>query len=406
MTRFRYRAVVPVTGEVRSAIVEAPSSGHLLAWLRRDGLMPIAVEETAAATPAAPVPKRISSACRKGLPHALGELAVLLGAGLPLDRALQIVVEHVPHPALKASFAALRERVKAGIPLSGAMAEAGGLFPPMACALAEAGEASGRLEASLGRAAEALDRAEDLRQTVTSALVYPAMLLAVATGVILVMLLVVVPQFETLLSDLGGTLPFATEMLMRLSRAVRDDGAVGLAGMAGGGLLAVRALRRPEVRARWDRVVLRLPILGPLVASAETARLARTLGSLVESGVPLPTGLVIAGRALGNTHMAAALARVAAGVKEGGGVSAPLAATGIFPPIALSFLRTGEETARLGLMLTRLADVLDRDVRTATQRMIAVMTPLITVILGLAVAGIIAAIFSAILGINDLAIQS
>jgi general secretion pathway protein F len=193
---------------------------------------------------------------------------------------------------------------------------------------------------------------------------------------------------------------------MRLSRAVRDDGALGLAGMAGGGLLAARALRRPEVRAGWDRVVLRLPILGPLVASAETARLARTLGSLVESGVPLPTGLVIAGRALGNTHMAAALARVAAGVKEGGGVSAPLATTGIFPPIALSFLRTGEETARLGLMLTRLADVLDRDVRTATQRMIAVMTPLITVILGLAVAGIIAAIFSAILGINDLAIQS
>jgi len=402
MASFRYRAIVAATGEARADIVEAPSVGHLLCRLRRDGLMPVMVEETAAAM----TPQRVPTACRKGLPHALGELAVLLGAGLPLDRALQIVVEHVPHPVLKHSFAALRERVTAGIPLSRAMAESGGLFPPMACALAEAGEASGKLEASLSRTAEALDRAEDLRQTVSSAMVYPLMLLTVAAGVILVMLLVVVPQFESLLSDLGGKLPFATDMLMRVSRAVREWGLIGLGGVAASVLIAVRALRRPELRAVWDRVVLRLPILGKLVVSAETARLARTLGSLVESGVPLPSSLVIAGRALGNTHMAAALQRVAAGVKEGGGVSAPLAATGVFPPIALSFLRTGEETARLGLMLSRLADVLDRDVRTATQRMIAVMTPLITVILGMTVAGIIAAIFSAILGINDLAIQS
>lgn len=407
MTSFRYRALVSATGQIRSDMAEASSAEQVLALLRRDGLMPIEITASkASAIASISRPGRVSSAGRKGLPHALGELAVLLGAGLPLDRALLIVVEHVPQPPLKAAFSALRDRVKAGVPLSRAMTEAGTLFPPMACALAEAGEASGKLEASLARMAEALDRAEALRQTVSSAMVYPVMLLTVAVGVILVMLLVVVPQFESLLSDLGGKLPFATDMLMRVSRTVREWGLVGLVGLVGGALLLARALRRPAVRAAWDRIVLRLPILGPLVASAETARLSRTLGSLVESGVPLPSALTIAGRALNNAPMAAALHRVAAGVKEGGGVSGPLAATGAFPPIAISFLRTGEETAQLGLMLNRLADVLDRDVRTATQRMISVMTPLITVVLGLAVAGIIAAIFSAILGINDLAIQS
>ncbi|PKU21566.1 type II secretion system F family protein [Telmatospirillum siberiense] len=402
---FRYRAVVPATGQIRTGTLEGDSVAAVLRKLRQDGLMPIEAVENKGPSAAIRSPSRISGAMRKALPNALGELAVLLGAGLPLDRALAIVVEHAPQPALRTVFAALRDRVKAGTPLSRAMAEAGGLFPPMACALAEAGEASGRLDASLGRLAESLDRAEALRQSVGSALVYPCLLLVVAVGVILIMLLVVVPQFESMLDDLSGKVPFVTEMLMRISRAVRDWGAAGLALAVGAGALTLRALRRPGLRAAADRRILAVPLLGALIASAETARLARTLASLVDAGVPLPNALSIAQRALGNSHMAAAIARVAEGLKEGGGLSVPLAATGAFPPVAISFLKTGEETARLGLMLARLADVLDRDVRTMTQRMITVMTPLITVIMGLTVAGIMAAIFSAILGINDLAIQ-
>lgn len=407
MLSFRYRAVVPATGQIKTGTVKGMSRTAIMSSLRRDGLMPIeAVEMKTATGSGVSRIGRASTAQRKGLPHALGELSVLLGAGLPLDRALQIVVENVPHPTLSVAFAALRDRVKAGIPLSAAMAEAGGLFPPMAGALAEAGEASGRLETTLGRLAESLDRAEALRQTVSSALVYPCILLVVAVGVILVMLLVVVPQFESLLSDMDGKLPFATAMLMEISRAVRAWGLLGLAAAVGTGALLTRAVRLPGMREAADRLLLRLPLLGKVIANAETARLARTLGTLVEAGVQLPTALSIAERALNNTHMAAALAAVAEGVKEGGGLSAPLAASGAFPPMALSFLRTGEETAQLGAMLGRLADVLDRDVRTATQRLITVMTPLITVVLGLTVAGIIAALFSAILGINDLAIQS
>ncbi|MGE5517931.1 MAG: type II secretion system F family protein [Bacteroidota bacterium] len=407
MATFRYRAVVPATGQFKTGTLDGESSSMVMERLRRDGLMPIEATETKAKTlPATGRKGRIQGAVRKGLPHALGELAVLLGAGLPLDRALSIVVEHVPHPALQSAFTVLRDQVKAGAPLSAAMAEAPEIFPPMAAALAEAGEASGRLDTSLARLAETLDRAEALRQTVGSALVYPCILMVVAVGVILIMLLVVVPQFESLVADMGGKLPAATAVVMAASRTVRDWGMPALAGLAVLAVLAARILNRPAVRAAADAKVLRLPLLGKVVTSAETARFARILGILVESGVQLPAAIAIAARALGNSHMAKAVAQVGEGVKEGGGLSAPLAAAGIFPPIALSFLRTGEETAQLGLMLARLADVLDREVRTATQRMVTMMTPAITVLLGLTVAGIIAALFSAILGLNDLAIQS
>ncbi|WP_096704328.1 type II secretion system F family protein [Magnetospirillum sp. 15-1] len=406
MAGFRYRAVIPATGRIATGTIEGVSRTAVMQALRRDGMMPIEAEECRTKPVERAGGRRASAAQRKGLAHALGELAVLLGAGLPLDRALFIIVEHVPGGVLKTAFSILRDRVKAGVPLSVAMTEARGFFPPMAAALAEAGEASGKLDVTLGRLAEALDRGEALRQTVGSALIYPCILLVVAVGVILVMLLVVVPQFEALLSDVGGRLPYATLILMDASRAIREWGLAGLAAVAGSGALLLRSLRRPGVRDAVDRKILRVPLLGKVIVNAETARLARTLGTLVEAGVPLPTALSIAHRALSNSHMAGVVATVAEGVKEGGGLSAPLASSGIFPPIALSFLRTGEETARLGLMLGRLADVLDRDVSTATQRMVTVMTPLITVILGLTVAGIIAAIFSAILGINDLAIQS
>ena len=152
-------------------------------------------------------------------------------------------------------------------------------------------------------------------------------------------------------------------------------------------------------------MILRAPLLGPLITSAETAAFARTLGGLVEGGVPLPTALSIAQRSVSNRHMSGAIGKVVAGLKEGGGLSGPLAASGVFPPMAMSFLRTGEETARLGLMLSRLADVLDRTVRSTIQRMIGIITPAITVFMGAVVATVIASIMSAILGFNDLALS-
>ena len=285
-----------------------------------------------------------------------------------------------------------------------AMAESDHLFPPMACAMAEAGEASGKLDSSLARAAEALERAVALRQTITSSLVYPVMLMIVAVGVICVMLFFVVPQFEDLFADAGSKVPFITRVVMTASDVLRSYGWILVIAIAVGAFAVYRWLRQPAVRRSFDRNVLRVPQLGQLVTKAETARFARTLGSLVDSGVALPTALSISRKSFVNSHMGDAVGRVASGLKEGAGLSGPLAATRLFPPMAMSFLRTGEETAQLGTMLTRLADVLDREVRNSIQRAIAVMTPIITVAMGIGVATVIASIMSAVLGFNDLAL--
>ena len=400
MTTYRYRAAT-VTGELKAGTLEGTSHADVLERLRRLGLLPIEAIETATRTEQK---THVSAKTRQGVANAIGELAVLLSAGLTLDRALAVNVENIADPALKAQFAKLRERIKEGVPLARAMAEADGLFPPMACAMAEAGEASGKLDVSLSRLAETLDSAEALRQTIVSSLIYPVILLIVATSVILMMLLFVVPQFEDLFTDAGNKLPFATRVVMGTSHALRSYGLLGLLALVVGIVVLWRWLRQPAVRRAVDRNLLNTPQIGPLIRNIETARFARTLGSLVDGGVALPTALSIAQRSLVNTHMGAAVSKVASGLKEGGGLSGPLAATKLFPPMALSFLRTGEETAQLGMMLNRLADVLDRDVRTTIQRMIAIMTPAITVIMGVLVAGTIASIMSAILGFNDLAL--
>lgn len=404
MASFRYRAATSL-GEMRSGALAAGSHAEALEQLRRMGLTPIEATETKEATGVA-AKVRPNSAGRQAIANAIGELSVLLGAGLTLDRALVVCGENARTPQLKAVFNDLHQRVKEGAPLSRAMAEEGPAFPPMASAMAEAGEANGRLDQSLARLAETLDRSEALRQTIVSSMVYPALLLTVATSVILVMLLVVVPQFEDLFSDTTAKLPFATRMVMGASHTVRHFGWLGLLILVVLGIAIWRWLKRPEVKLAFDRMLLGLPGIGSLATSMETARFARVLGSLVDGGVPLPTALSISQRSFSNSHLAQAVGKVAAGLKEGAGLSGPLSATGLFPPMALSFLRTGEETAQLGLMLGRLADVLDREVRNSVQRMIAILTPAITVVMGGIVATVIASIMSAILGFNDLALAS
>jgi general secretion pathway protein F len=399
---YRYRAA-SAAGALSAGQLEGGSSAQVIDQLRRSGLTPIEVVEAQGAA-AAPAAVRSNAASRRAMTAAISELAVLLGAGLTLDRALGVCTDNMVRPAEKAALSALRQRVKEGAPLSRAMAEAKDLFPPMAAAMAESGEANGRLDQSLAKLAETLERAEALRQTVTGAMIYPALLMVIAIAVILMMLLWVVPQFEGLFSDAGATLPFMTRAVMGVSHAVRRYGVVGLGAGIILGFLVARWARTPAVRAGLDRWSLGLPQIGPLVTAAELGRYTRVLGSLVEGGVPLPEALAIARRSLVNTHLGAAAGRVAVSVNQGAGLTASLAAEGVFPRTALSFIRTGEETARLGLMLGRLADVFDQEVRRRIDGLIAVLTPLITVLMGAIVATVIASIMTAILGFNDLAL--
>jgi general secretion pathway protein F len=195
-----------------------------------------------------------------------------------------------------------------------------------------------------------------------------------------------------------------TRLVMALSHVVGRQGLYLLLALVAGLGLARLWLRRPAARKALDRLVLRVPVLGPLVTAAQAGRFARVLSSLVEGGVPLPDAVAITRRSLTNAHIAEAMERTATALRQGQGLTVSLAAEKVFPPMAISFIRTGEETARLGPLLGRLADVLDRELGIGVERTIGIVTPLITVTMGVIVAVVIASIMTAILGFNDLAI--
>lgn len=396
---FDYRAV-RADGEVVTGRIAADDRDDAVARIRNIGAMPVELR-TASGLAASGRRGRVDDAVVRAL---IGELAVLLGAGLSLDRALALAIGNIEDAAAAQAMAKVLDAVREGALLSAAMAEHPEIFSAGDAAMAAAGEAGGRLGEALERLAAMREQAAELRGVVVSAMIYPAALMVIAVAVILMMLLFVVPQFERLLSGANGDLPAASMAVIAASRGLRAYGWWLLAGLAGAGMLAYRTLSSPAARGSLDRLVLRLPLVGELVRRVETVRLAGTLSALVEGGVPLPAALLIAGRTVSNSVIAAAIARVAASVREGGSLSRLMAEAGVLPPIALGFLRTGEETSRLALMLSRLATVLARDVQIRLERLVAILTPAITVVLGAVVATIIAAVMSAILGFNDLAV--
>ncbi len=402
MPTYQYRAVRN-DGIVQIGTLDAASRPEMLERVRHLGLIPIEASETETASTTAKT-RKLANRNRKSITRAISELAVLLGAGLTLDRALSICLDTISHAATREAFADLHLQVKQGVPLSRAMLANSGMFSPMAAAMVEAGEANGKLDVSLERLAQSLERADELRQVIRSSLTYPIILLIIATSVILMMLLFVVPQFETLFSSAQGKLPPATQAIMAASHALKNYGTIAALSLIAVIFIVGHWLKQPSVRLSVDHALLKMPQIGKLIASSETSRFARALGSLVEGGVALPAAMAIAQRTFSNQYMASAISRVTAGVREGSGLSGPLAATGLLPKVALGFFRTGEETAQLGTMLERLADMLDRDVRHNLQHMISILTPLITVGLGGVVAFVIASIMSAIIGFNDIAL--
>ncbi|KPF78730.1 type II secretion system protein [alpha proteobacterium AAP81b] len=360
------------------------------------------VPATVAASAAAP--RRAGGWARQGVLLLIGDLAVLLGAGLQLDRALTLAIDNLEDPRLVAILTDLLRQVREGVPLSRAMAGRPDLFPPEAIAITEAGEANGRLGEALTRAATMLGEAAELRRTIGAAMTYPIILMVLAVAVILMMLLFVVPQFESLFATQADKLPATTRYVMTASRMLQDDWAILVGGLVAIGFGLRQLAAAPAAAAARDRLILKTPLLGALVRRMETARFARSAGSLLESGVPLPHAFDLSERTLKNRVIKAGALQVAAGIRQGGGIAGPLAAANIFPRIAIGFIRTGEESSQLGPMLTRLADVLERDIRSRLARIIAIATPAITVILGGSVAFIIAAVMTAILGFNDLAV--
>ena len=327
----------------------------------------------------------------------------MLRAGLPLAHALRILVEMSAKPPVQALMQQVLDDVKGGAPLSRALARHGGVFGDFYVQMVRAGEAAGQLPATLERLAEHLARSAALRESVISAATYPAILLVVALLSLVGMIGFVVPQFEKLFADMGDAVPLPTRMVLALSHHARDWGLVWVGALL---LLAVAFVawrRTPAGQVRWQALLLRLPLLGRLLHGFQLGLFARTLGTLATSGVPLLSSLDIAVDTVSSQPVRQALRGMVMPVKSGTRLAQAMADTKQFEPLAVNLVRVGEETGRLGPLLLELARIADQRVETGLKRMLALLEPLLIVVLGVLIAGIIVSILLGILSVNEIA---
>ncbi len=392
-------------GTVVKGTMDAADAAAVVQNIRDRGQYPISAtaegEGLAALLQMLKPSQRVSG---RALAVATQELSTLLSAGLELDRALGILLQLSDLGALKQPFTAIRAKVRDGSSLGEAMAGEPA-FPKFYISMVRAGEMGGTLELTLRRLHEYLTRALAVRETITSALVYPALLLVASGASIIFILLFVLPQFEPLFAQAGAALPLPTQIAIGMGDFLGNFWWLIILMIVGGYILARRALAEAKTRARVDRLLLRLPLLGELLASMDIERFSRTLGTLLANGVALPTALGLSREVLWNSVLAEAVRETAVGLREGEGIAARLAQSGVFPPVTLDLIRIGEESGKLDEMLLRHADLDEQRVRHTVDRLLALLVPGLTIILGLVVAGLIASMLVAILSVNDLALQ-
>lgn len=331
------------------------------------------------------------------------QLATLFEAGLPLDRALSILQELAGGSRVRTIVTDLLHSVRGGSSFSEALAKHHPRpFSRLYINMVRAGEKGGVLEVSLRRLAEFLEARAAFNEAVVSALAYPLVITTVGAGAIVFLMTFVIPRFATIFQDLGQTIPLPTQILLTISAAVQNYWWVG----AIVALLAVLAWRvwtgNPEGRLAWDRMLLRLPIIGPLTMKVETARFARTLGTMLRSGVPVLGAMAVVGDMMSNQAVGAAVSRVADDVKRGGTIAAGMQQHGAFPPLAIHMVRVGEETGRLEDMLLKVAETFETDVRTELKRVLGLLEPAIILGMGVLVAFIVVAMLLAIFSINEM----
>jgi general secretion pathway protein F len=390
--------------------LDAPSPDAVLAQLRGRGLTPIRVDASAIGTnKAAPTVLGRRQRVARGPVRAsdvrslTSELAIMLRAGLALDNALRVLIDMSVKPSLKALLEGLLEAVKGGAPFSKALLAHQNLFGDFYISMIRSGEASGQMPQVLERLTAHLERLRELRERVITALLYPCILLFVAALSLVVMLGFVVPQFEQLFKDMGDALPVPTRIVMMFGIGFRHYGLyIGIAVIALG-YLAWRYLSSPAGRLWLQARLMNMPILGRLMYQYQLTLFSRALGTLLDNGVPMLTALHIATETVGGVALRTALSTMAPMVKEGARMVQAMQHTQAFEPLAINLVRVGEETGRIGPMMKELADVLDRDVENGIKRSLTLLEPIMILVLGLMVAGIIVSILLGILSINDLA---
>ncbi len=410
MPLYRYKAV-STAGELSTGEIEAANEAEIVDRLRDQGLMPMqvmAASGAARATMAAPVKReRVSMFASKTVSQdqllaITRELATLLRSGLPLDRALETLIGLAPSRPVAALLQGVRDDVRGGKALSQALDARRETFSRFYITIVRAGEAGGALGVVLTRLADTMERNKELKGTVSSALIYPTILICVAVISVMVLLFFVVPQFKTQFAQAGKALPWSTTMVIAAGEYMRSYWWTVIIAIFGMIWLGRRLIANPSSKKRFDGFVLRRKLLGELVQKIETARFTRTLGTLLSNGVTLLGALSIVKETVGNLVMRDALDGVIAELREGKGFGRPLTATGVYPRLATQMILVGEESGQLEEMLIRVADVYDREVQLVIKRFLAVLEPVMILGLAVVVGFIVLSILLGVLGMSEL----
>ena len=394
MPLYRYKALNS-RGEMLDGQMEAASDGEAALRLQEQGHLPVEAKLASdgggeSTWRALFKPKPFSGA---RLVQFTQQLATLLGAGQPLDRALTILLELPEDESARRTINDVRDAVRSGTALSTALERQHGTFGKLYVNMVRAGEAGGSLHETLQRLADYLERSRALKGRVVNALIYPAILLVMVGLSLMFLLGYVVPQFAAMYDSLDAELPLFSKLVLGLGLFVRDWWIVLLAIPALGVWWFDRKRRDPAFRGRFDEWLLRQKFAGTLVAKLETARLARTLGTLLKNGVPLLTALGIGRNVLGNRMLAADVEAAADDVKNGVGLSTALAKGKRFPRLALQMIQVGEESGALDTMLLKTADTFEHETGMALDRMLAALVPAVTLVL----AGVVMLVILAVL---------
>ncbi|WP_313317121.1 type II secretion system F family protein [Stenotrophomonas sp.] len=393
MPLYRYKAL-DARGELLDGQMEAASDADVIARLQEQGHLPVEARLATGSAFEGASWKQWRKRPFGGatLEQFTQQLATLLSAGQPLDRALSILLETPEDERSRRVIADIRDSVRGGTPLSQALERQHGVFSRLYVNMVRAGEAGGSLHETLQRLADYLERSQELKGRVINAMIYPAILLLVVGGALLFLLGYVVPQFAQMYESLDVTLPWFTSAVLTIGLVVRKWWIALIVIPALALLWMERKRRDPVFRLALDGWLLRRPMVGGLVAKLETARLARTLGTLLRNGVPLLAGLGIARNVLGNRALVGDVAEAADAVKNGAGLASSLGRNGRFPRLALQMIQVGEESGTLENMLLKTADTFELESARAIDRMLAALVPVITLLLASVVGVVIIAV--------------
>lgn len=394
-------------GRKLKGIIDAQNTGAARQKLRESNIYLTDLQEASGAKKKSPPRQPLGGLFRKvgarELTVMTRQMATLLGAGLPLVQSLTTLITQTSHPQLKTILAQIREEVNEGSSFSHTLTRYPEVFPAFYLNMVRAGEASGTLHLVLERLADFNEKQQALKGRVRAALAYPMFMFLIGSGVLFFLVTFVVPNVTRIFDEMHQTLPLITIILIGVSRFLETFWWVIVAGLIGAFVALKYFLSKTQKgRVLLDRILLALPVVGPINRKMAVARFSRTLGTLLESGVPLLASLEIVRNIVGNSLISDAIQQAGNDVREGQSLSAPLARSGLFPTISVEMISVGEQSGNLEPMLYRIAEAYEKEVESGITMLTSLLEPIMILVMGLAVGFIVVSILLPIFEMNQL----